>query len=129
MRMASSTYDQFQPRSEGARIRAEQEIDRLQFLSWLGLARRVDERSWQLAQNHERDLRERQVSKDVIKSRSLRQRTIDSDMDRVREREEGAQWLNSVPIGFPDFQSDARLARAKRLAMLSLAERSSQSTR
>ncbi len=32
------TYDQFQPRSEGARIRAEQEIDRLQFLSGLGLA-------------------------------------------------------------------------------------------
>ena len=42
------TYDQFQPRSEGARIRAEQEIDRLQFLSSLGLARRVDERSWSL---------------------------------------------------------------------------------
>src|SRR6516162_9561447 len=41
------TYDQFQPRSEGARIRAEQEIDRLQFLSSLGLARRVDERSWE----------------------------------------------------------------------------------
>ena len=32
------TYDQFQPRSEVARIRAEQEIDRLQFLSRLGLA-------------------------------------------------------------------------------------------
>ena len=43
------TYDQFQPRSEGARIRAEQEIDRLQFLSGLGLAQRVDERSWQLS--------------------------------------------------------------------------------
>ena len=81
------TYDQSQPRSEGARIRAEQEIDRLQFLSGLGLAKRVDERSWQLSQNHERELRERQVSKDVIKSRShSRQRTIDSGMDRVRER-------------------------------------------
>jgi type IV secretory pathway VirD2 relaxase len=80
------TYDQFQSQSEGARIRAEQETDRLQFLSRLGLASRVDERSWQLAQNHERDLRERQVSKDVIKSRSLRQRTIDSGMDRVRDR-------------------------------------------
>ena len=31
------------------RIGAEQEIDRLQFLSGLGLARRVDERSWQLS--------------------------------------------------------------------------------
>jgi len=80
-------YDQSQPRSEGARIRAEQEIDRLQFLSRLGLAKRVDERSWELSQNHERELRERQVSKDVIKSRSRRQRAIDSGMDRVRERE------------------------------------------
>jgi type IV secretory pathway VirD2 relaxase len=80
-------YDQSQPRSEGARIRAEQEIDRLQFLSRLGLAKRVDERSWELSQNHERELRERQVSKDVIKSRSRRERTIDSGLDRVRERE------------------------------------------
>src|SRR5271170_582198 len=79
------TYDQSQPRSEGSRIRAEQEIDRLQFLSGLGLAHRVGERSWQLSDDHERDLRERQVSKDVIKSRSRRQRTIDSSMDRVRE--------------------------------------------
>jgi type IV secretory pathway VirD2 relaxase len=79
-------YDQSQPCSEGARIRAEQEIDRLQFLSRLGLAKRVDERSWELSQNHEGELRERQVSKDVIKSRAhSRQRTVDSDMDRVRE--------------------------------------------
>jgi type IV secretory pathway VirD2 relaxase len=82
------TYDQVQPRSEGTRIRAEQEIDRLHFLSGLGLAQRVDERSWQLSDEHERDLRERQVSKDVIKSRAhSRQRTNDSGMDRVRERE------------------------------------------
>jgi len=81
------TYDQFQPCSEGTRIRAEQEIDRLQFLSSIGLARRVDERSWELAQNHERDLREKQVSKDVIKSRAhSRQRAIATEMDRVRER-------------------------------------------
>lgn len=81
------TYDQFHPRSEGSRIRAEQEIDRLQFLSGLGLARRVDERSWQLSEDHERKLRERQVSKDVIKSRAQsRQRGIESGMDRVRER-------------------------------------------
>src|SRR5271156_3939559 len=63
-------YDQVQRRSEGARIRAEQEVDRLQFLSGLGLARRVDERSWQLSDNHERELREQQVSKDIIKSRA-----------------------------------------------------------
>jgi type IV secretory pathway VirD2 relaxase len=80
------SYDHFQPRSDGARIRAEQEVDRLQFLSGLGLASRVDERSWQLAHNHERELRERQVSKDVIKSRAQsQQRAIDGGMDRVRE--------------------------------------------
>jgi type IV secretory pathway VirD2 relaxase len=79
-------YDQFQARSEGARIRAEQEIDRLQFLSALGLAQRVDERSWRLSDDHERDLHQRQLAKDVIKSRSRRQRAIDSGMDRVRER-------------------------------------------
>jgi type IV secretory pathway VirD2 relaxase len=81
------TYDQFKPCSEGARIRAEQEIDRLQFLSGLGLAQRVDERTWQLSDDHERKLREQQVSKDIIKSRAHnRQRTIDSGMDRIRER-------------------------------------------
>jgi type IV secretory pathway VirD2 relaxase len=64
------SYDRLQPRSESARIRAEQEIDRLEFLSRLGVARRVDERSWQLAENHERELRRRQQSKDVIKTRA-----------------------------------------------------------
>ena len=62
------------------------------------------------------------VSKDVIKSRAhSRQRAIDTD-DRDPRAREGAQWLSSVPIGFADFQSDARLARAKRLALLSLVE-------
>ena len=49
---------------------------------------RVDERSWQLPENHERELRDRQQSNDVIKSRAhSRQRAIDTGMDRVRERE------------------------------------------
>jgi type IV secretory pathway VirD2 relaxase len=82
------SYGQFQAVSEGARIRAEQEIDRLQFLSGLGLAQRVNEHSWQLAENHERELRERQRSQDVIKSRAqMRQRGLDDGLDRVRERE------------------------------------------
>ncbi len=82
-------YDQFQPHSEGARIRAEQDIDRLQFLSGLGLASRVDERSWQLAQNHEHELRERQISKDVIKTRANQRQRGDSRVqgfERERER-------------------------------------------
>ncbi len=83
------TYDQFQPHSEGARIRAEQEIDRLQFLSRLGLASRVDERRWQLAQNHEHELRERQISKDVIKTRAnqrQREANIFQRFEHERER-------------------------------------------
>jgi type IV secretory pathway VirD2 relaxase len=61
-------YEQFQPRSEAARVRAEQEIDRLQFLSGLGVARQLDERTWQLSQDHERLLRDRQRSIDVIRA-------------------------------------------------------------
>jgi hypothetical protein len=81
------TYEQFQARSEGARIRAEQEIDRLQFLSGIGLARRVDERSWELSENHEVELRKRQLAKDVIKSRAQsRHHGMDAGRDRVRER-------------------------------------------
>ena len=83
------TYDQFQPHSEGAHIRAEQEIDRLQFLSRLGLASRVDERRWQLAQNHEHELRERQISKDVIKTRAnqrQREANIFQRFEHERER-------------------------------------------
>jgi type IV secretory pathway VirD2 relaxase len=81
-------YEQFQPRSEAARVRAQQEIDRLQFLLGQGLARRIDERSWQLAEDHERQLRDRQRSIDVIKSRNHgRPREIDGGLERVRERE------------------------------------------
>jgi hypothetical protein len=82
------SYDQFQPRSEAARVRAEQEIDRLQFLSGLGVARQIDERTWQLSQDHERLLRDRQRSIDIIKSRTHGgQRKIDGELERVRERE------------------------------------------
>jgi type IV secretory pathway VirD2 relaxase len=81
------SYVDFQPRSESARIKAEQEIDRLQFLSGLGLARRVDDYSWQLDEKHERELRVKQRSNDVIKSRAHdRQRGSGRDRDRTRER-------------------------------------------
>lgn len=79
------SYGQFPPRSEAARIRAEQELDRLQFLSGIGLARRVDERSWQLSENHESELRQRQESKDVIKTRARerqRQRSQQPGLER-----------------------------------------------
>jgi len=82
------SYEHFQPRSDGARIRAEQEIDRLQFLSGLGLAQRIDERSWQLSENHERELRDRQQSNDVIKTRAReRQRAITRGQGFEHERD------------------------------------------
>jgi len=83
------SYEHFQPRSDGARIRAEQEIDRLNYLTGLGLARRIDEHSWQLSETHERELRDRQQSNDVIKTRAReRQRAVtrgqgfEHEMDR-----------------------------------------------
>jgi type IV secretory pathway VirD2 relaxase len=82
------SYERFHPNSDAARVRAEQEIDRLQFLSRLGVARRIDERSWQLEPDHERQLRDRQRSIDVIKSRAHeRQRDIGGGPDRDRTRE------------------------------------------
>ena len=80
-------YAQLAARTESGRIRAVQELERLQFLSGLGLARRRDERTWQLAENHERELRERQRSQDVIKSRAHeRKQLLDRGLDRGRER-------------------------------------------
>ncbi len=81
-------YDHSQPHNEGARIRAEQEIDRLQFLSGLGLAQHVDERTWQLSDDHERKLRQQQVSRDIIKTRAnQRQREGNRVQGFERERE------------------------------------------
>ncbi len=74
------SYEHFQPRGEAPRTRAQQEIDRLQFLEQLGLAQRIDERSWQLSENHERELRDRQQSNDIIKTRA-----------RERQRQKGAE--------------------------------------
>jgi type IV secretory pathway VirD2 relaxase len=79
------SYEHFQPSSDGARVRAEQEIDRLNYLAGLGLARRIDERSWQLSENHERELRDRQQSNDVIKTRA-RERQRQTSAERGRER-------------------------------------------
>jgi type IV secretory pathway VirD2 relaxase len=81
------SYDHFQPRNDAARVRVEQEVDRLHFLERLGLANRIDERSWQLSQDHERELRDRQRSGDVIKSRAHNlQRGIGNGIDRTRQR-------------------------------------------
>ncbi len=80
------SYEDFEARSEGARVRAEQEIERLRYLEKLGLARRVDERSWELSPQHEQELRGRQREHDIIKSRA-RERQRARGLDREPEVE------------------------------------------
>jgi len=60
-------YSGVVPYNDAARIRAEQEMQRLQFLEGLGLARRLDTHAWELSPNHELELRRRQLAMDVIK--------------------------------------------------------------
>ncbi|MGO9450794.1 MAG: relaxase/mobilization nuclease domain-containing protein [Candidatus Binataceae bacterium] len=55
------------PHNDAARVRAEQEMQRLQFLEGLGLARKTGTLAWELSPNHERELRARQLAMDVIK--------------------------------------------------------------
>ena len=79
------TYDGFESRNEGARIRADQEMDRLRYLEKLGLARRIDERTWELYPEHEADLRRRQREHDIIKTRAQqrqRQRGEEREFER-----------------------------------------------
>src|SRR5216683_7728113 len=79
------SYEDFEARSDGARVRAEQEIERLQYLEKLGLARRIDERSWELSAEHEPELRRRQREHDIIKTRA-RERQREQEFERERER-------------------------------------------
>lgn len=80
------SYEDFEARSEGARTRVEQEIERLRYLEQLGLARRVGERSWELSPEHEAELRQRQREHDIIKSRA-RERQRARGLDREPELE------------------------------------------
>ena len=75
------SYEDFQLYSEGARVRAEQEIARLQYLEKLSLARRIDEWSWELSAVHEPELRRRQREHDILKSRA-RERQRERGFDR-----------------------------------------------
>jgi type IV secretory pathway VirD2 relaxase len=81
------SYEDFEARSEGAQVRAEQEIERLRYLEKLGLARRVGERSWELSSEHEPELRKRQREHDILKTRAReRQRAREVERDRGLER-------------------------------------------
>ena len=119
------SYEHFQPRSDGARIRAEQEIDRLQFLSGLGLAQRIDERSWQLSENHERELRGRQQSKDVIKTAPANASATSTGVRASSTR--GIAMAENRPYRVAERRTTRALC-ASSACVLSLARRSSQST-
>jgi type IV secretory pathway VirD2 relaxase len=79
-------YGSFAAHSDAALIRAQQEIQRLEFLEELGLARRIDSLSWKLAADHEPELRARQRSMDIIKRQAdaARFRTLDGFVDEPR---------------------------------------------
>jgi type IV secretory pathway VirD2 relaxase len=75
------SYRHFQPYTDGARLKAQQEMERLAYLQKLGLAREIDDRTWWLAAEHEPELRKRQRARDIIKTRA-RER-----MQQSKERE------------------------------------------
>jgi type IV secretory pathway VirD2 relaxase len=60
-------YQGLVPYNDVTRVRAKQEIQRLQFLEGLGLARKIGSLSWELSADHERGLRARQRAMDVVK--------------------------------------------------------------
>ena len=67
-------YSGFVPYDAAAKLRAEQEMRRLQFLEGVGLARRLDTREWELSPDHEPELRRRQLAMDVIKRQAVANR-------------------------------------------------------
>ena len=78
------SYEDFAPFTDGARVRAEQEMERLAYLEKLGLARQINERSWELAEEHEPELRRRQRERDILQTRA---RERQQERDRGDERE------------------------------------------
>ena len=86
-----------------------------------GWRKRIDDHTWQLATNHERELRERQRVEGRHQEPGARAQTGSGPRAGSRPRTtEAESWLNNVPIAFPGSAFDARLARVKRLAILSL---------
>lgn len=73
------TFNGARPRNEAARERQAQDLARLGFLESIGLARRVDQFSWQVSPDLEQTLRQHQLSIDIIKTRA---RHLDQIQDR-----------------------------------------------
>jgi type IV secretory pathway VirD2 relaxase len=60
-------YEGRAPFTENAQHRVRQEVERLDFLERIGLAKRIGESSWQLSPDHEAKLREMQRDRDILK--------------------------------------------------------------
>jgi type IV secretory pathway VirD2 relaxase len=81
------SYEDYEPLTEGAKVRAEQEMERLAYLEKLGLARSINERTWELGEDHEPELRRRQREHDILKTRAReRQQARDRGDDLEMER-------------------------------------------
>jgi type IV secretory pathway VirD2 relaxase len=81
------SFEHFEPFTDGAKVRAEQEMERLAYLEKLGLARQISELSWELAPEHEPELRRRQREHDILKTRARerqqkREREHEQEMER-----------------------------------------------
>lgn len=73
------TFNDRPRRNEGAREREAQNVARLGFLESMGLARQLNQLSWQISPDLEQTLRQHQLSIDIIKTRA---RHLDQIHDR-----------------------------------------------
>ena len=81
------TFNDVQHRNETARERQAQNAARLGFLESMGLARRVDQLSWQISPDLEQTLRQHQLSIDIIKTRARHLDQIDDRRAPLRVTE------------------------------------------
>jgi type IV secretory pathway VirD2 relaxase len=92
------TFNDTPHRNKGPRERQAQNIARLGFLESMGLARRLDQLSWQISPDLEQTLRQHQLSIDIIKTKA---RHLDQIHDRqaplhVTELKPGEQVTGQV---------------------------------
>lgn len=84
------TFNDAPHRNEGARERQAQNVARLGFLESMGLARRLDQLSWQVSPDLEQTLRQHQLSIDIIKTRACQ-------LDQINERQSPLQVTELKP--------------------------------
>jgi type IV secretory pathway VirD2 relaxase len=74
------TFNDGQRRNDAARERHAQNVARLGFLESMGLARQLNQLSWQISPDLEQTLRQHQLSIDIIKTRARH-------LDRIHDRQ------------------------------------------